>query len=74
MEDFNYYKYYKKLILEIFERHVLEVDDFNLRFLELIFKLNGWETYNFSDTEYVSSLLTKLGLSLYVINKIKNIF
>ncbi|RDI91132.1 hypothetical protein Ob7_06723 [Thermosipho africanus Ob7] len=71
LEDFNYYKYYKKLILEIFERHVLEVDDFNLRFLELIFKLNGWETYNFSDTEYVSSLLTKLGLPLHVINKIK---
>jgi hypothetical protein len=71
LKDFIYFKQYESLILKIFERHLLTVEEFYFGFLELVFKLNGLENYNFSDVENVALLLKKLGLSEMATIKVK---
>jgi hypothetical protein len=72
IENYKQLYTYKSLIIDIFEKHVENVEDFNLNFLSAILSFNSqFDKNKIYEVELVSKILTELGVSTSIVLKVK---
>lgn len=72
IENYKQLYTYKSLIIDIFEKHVENVEDFNLNFLSAILSFNSqYDKSKLFEVELISKILTEIGVSTNIVLKVK---